>query len=297
MVILAPLKNNQLYLYFMLNKLSVTKFKIFIAKILYKLVIPFFGKKTRVIKRNGIFYEVDLSEGIDLSLFLFGNFQSHVTKNKFLKITPGNTIIDIGGNFGIMALQFAKASPGGKVISFEPTHYAISRFKRNLELNPALSQQISVVNSFVSSSTTVNANIVAFSSWKVSGEKTKEVKHPVHLGSQKSTEGVGSVTLDDYTALNNIDRIDVIKIDTDGHEFMVLNGAEKSLAKYHPRVIFEVGQYIMNEKNIDFNFYLNYFNKLGYQLFDSVSGKKVTDLNWKNIIPSLGTTDIIAIPI
>jgi len=280
----------------MKHNIPITRIKIFIARILYKLVIPFFGKKKRVIKRNGLIYEVDLSEGIDLSLFLFGNFQSHVTKNKFLNISKGDTIIDIGGNFGIMALQFAKAAPGGRVISFEPTHYAISRFQRNLELNPALKQQISIVNSFVSDKTTNVSDIIAFSSWKVSGEKTNDTKHPVHLGSQKSSEGVGSVTLDDFTSSNSFDRIDVIKIDTDGHEFMVFNGAKKTLAKYRPRVIFEVGQYVMKEKNIDFSFYLDYFNNLGYQLFDAKSSKKVNADNCNNIIPKLGTIDVIAMP-
>jgi FkbM family methyltransferase len=276
--------------------IPITRLKIFIAKILYKLVTPFFGKKSRVIKRNGIVYEVDLSEGIDLSLFLFGNFQSHVTKNKFLKLPADATILDVGGNFGIMALQFAKAAPKGKVISFEPTHYALSRFQRNLELNPALKERISVVNSFVSSETTANANIVAFSSWKVSGEKEEANHHPVHLGTQKSSEGVGAVTLDYFTSSNKIDKVDLIKIDTDGHEFMVLGGAKACIANYRPKLIFEVGQYVMKEKNIDFSFYIDYFSTLGYQLFDSKSGKKVTLKNCNTIIPALGTIDIVAIP-
>jgi FkbM family methyltransferase len=276
--------------------IPITRFKIFGARILYKSITPFVGKKNRVIKRNGLNYEVDLSEGIDLSLFLFGNFQSHVTKNKFLNISPDATILDVGGNFGIMALQFAKSAPHGRVISFEPTHYALSRFQRNLELNPDLKQEISVINSFVSDKTTANPNIVAFSSWKVSGEKEDGIKHPIHLGTRKSTEGVGSVSLDDFISTNNITRIDLIKIDTDGHEFMVLKGAEKSLEKYHPKVIFEVGQYVMKEKNIDFSFYLDFFTKLDYQLFDSKSGKQVTASNCLKIIPALGTTDIVAIP-
>jgi len=270
--------------------------KISIAKVLYKLVIPIYGKKSRVIKRNGINYEVDLSEGIDLSLFLFGNFQKHVTNNKFLKLPLDATILDVGGNFGMMALQFAKNAPNGEVISFEPTHYAISKFERNLELNPDLKNHIIIVNSFVSSESKTNADIKAFSSWKVSGEKKTIDQHPVHLGTPKSTEGVGSITLDEYSVKNKLNKVDLIKIDTDGHEFMVLNGAKACIAQFRPKVIFEVGQYVMKEKNIDFSFYIDYFNKFNYKLVDSESGKLLTTKNHNNIIPELGTIDIIALP-
>ena len=280
----------------MLNNLPITRMKISIAKVLYKLVIPFYGKKSRVIKRNGINYEVDLSEGIDLSLFLFGNFQKHVTNNKFLKLPLDATILDVGGNFGMMALQFAKNAPNGEVISFEPTHYAISKFERNLELNPDLKNHIIIVNSFVSSESKTNADIKAFSSWKVSGEKKTIDQHPVHLGTPKSTEGVGSITLDEYSVKNKLNKVDLIKIDTDGHEFMVLNGAKACIAQFRPKVIFEVGQYVMKEKNIDFSFYIDYFNKFNYKLVDSESGKLLTTKNHNNIIPELGTIDIIALP-
>ncbi|MBL7933270.1 MAG: hypothetical protein JNL60_15295, partial [Bacteroidia bacterium] len=109
----------------MLNSwLPITRIKIFGAKILYKVTTLFVGKNKRVIVRDGVNYEVDLAEGIELSLFLFGKFQSHITNNPFLKIKPDFTIIDIGANVGLMTLQFAKLVPQGKVYSFEPTFYA-----------------------------------------------------------------------------------------------------------------------------------------------------------------------------
>lgn len=280
----------------MLNSLPITRLKISIAKVLYNLVVPFYGKRSRIIKRNGISYEVDLSEGIDLSLFLFGNFQKHVTKNRFLKMPLDATILDVGGNFGMMALQFAKDAPMGEVISFEPTHYAISKFVKNLELNPDFKKHIFIVNSFVSSESTQNADIKAFSSWKVSGEKRTNDQHPVHLGTPKSTEGVSSITLDEYLLKSKLTKVDLIKIDTDGHEFMVLNGAKNCMKQFRPKVIFEVGQYVMKEKNIDFSFYFDYFGKFNYKLIESKSGKELTIKNQNKIIPELGTVDIIALP-
>ena len=58
------------------NKLPITKIKIAIARILYKTVKIFIRNNPIDVKRAGINYELDLTEGIDLSIFLFGGFQN-----------------------------------------------------------------------------------------------------------------------------------------------------------------------------------------------------------------------------
>ncbi len=280
----------------MLNSwLPITRIKIFLAKILYKATTIFVGKEKRIIDRNGIKYEIDLSEGIELSLFLFGAFQKHITKNSFLTIKDDFTIIDIGANVGLMTLQFAELVPRGKVYSFEPTFYALDRLKKNLGLNPGLAKRVTVINSFVSETSNTNPDIVAFSSWKVNGERDAN-DHPVHLGTPKSTEGVPAISLDDFTEANQLAKIDFIKIDTDGHEYEVLKGAKKAIAKYKPKIIFEIGLYVMDEKNISFDFYFNYFKGLGYKLMDTKTDAEITLDNYRRYIPKNGSTDLIAIP-
>lgn len=279
----------------MLNSwLPITRIKIFLAKILYKTVTLFVGKEKRIIKRNGVKYEIDLSEGIELSLYLFGNFQKHITNNRFLSIKKDFVIIDIGANVGLMTLQFAQLVPEGKVYSFEPTHYALNRLKKNLDLNPNLSPRITVINSFVSENTTSSPNIIAFSSWKVNGERNNN-DHPVHLGTPKSTEGVPSITLDDFCSSENMEKIDFIKIDTDGHEYEVFKGAQNAISKYKPIIIFEIGLYVMDEKNISFSYYFDYFTNLGYSLFDTKTNFKIDLDNFQKHIPKKGSTDLIAI--
>lgn len=281
----------------MLNSwLPITRIKIFLAKILYKTTTLFVGKEKRIIDRDGVKYEIDLSEGIELSLYLFGNFQKHVTKNSFLTIKDDFTIIDIGANVGLMTLQFAKLVPKGKVYSFEPTFYALERLKRNLSLNAELAKHVTVINSFVSEKSSENPGIVAFSSWKVNGERGAN-DHPVHLGTPKAAEGVPAISLDDFAETNRLEKIDFIKIDTDGHEYEVFKGARKAIAKYKPKIIFEIGLYVMDEKNISFDFYFNYFRDLGYKLMDTKTDAQITMSNYRKYIPKNGSTDLIAIPV
>lgn len=275
------------------NTLPVTRIKIGIAKILYRFVRVFYGKNNFVISRSGIYYEIDLTEGIDLSLFLFGSFQKHIISRKFARLTDHAIVLDVGANFGAISLQFARLIPQGIVYAFEPTHYALKKLKRNISLNPVLSSRIKVYNTFVSSRSTAIAELKAFSSWDVSGRR-KENLHPIHLGEEKSTDGVGAISLDDFCNQNKLTRVDLIKIDTDGHEPEVLQGAKEIISKFRPYIIFEIGMYIMEEKGIDFLFYVNYFKELNFQLINSRTGAIITMENHKTHIPSKGSIDILA---
>lgn len=283
---------------FITDRLPITKIKIGIAKILYRIVRFFVRKNHFVIRRNGIQYEIDLGEGIDLSLYLFGNFQNHVYQNKWLDIQPDDVIIDIGGNFGIMSLNYAKEVPNGQVYAFEPTHYALQKFKRNLSLNPELANHITVLQNFVSAHPAEKALAPTYSSWKVDGsDETGEQIHDVHLGAAKSTEGVSTTTIDIFVEQQQLKRVDHIKIDTDGHEYEVLQGAIQTLNNFKPTVIFEIGRYIMVERGIDYRHYETLFSKAGYTLRHPTSGEQITWQNHASYIPKLGTIDIIALPI
>jgi FkbM family methyltransferase len=275
--------------------LPITRLKIAVAKLLYKATTLVVGKSKRIIKRRGVTYEADLSEGIDLSTFLFGSYQKHVLKNRFTALQSDSVVFDVGANVGTMTLEFARTCTRGKVFSFEPTHYALERLKRNLELNPDLAVRVQVINSFVTKQSSANPSIVAYSSWKVDGGRTGR-EHPVHLGTPQSADGVPAISLDDFCCRQQLKRVDFIKIDTDGHEHQVLMGAHETIERYRPRVLFEIGQHAMAENNIDFSFYNDFFGDLKYSLFDTKTSRPVSLENYRRCIPALGTTDLIAVP-
>ena len=279
-----------------LNNLPITRFKLLIARILFNLVKPFYGTGKRIIERSGLKFEVDITEGLDLSLFLFGNFQKHVSDNKYINLHEDAIVFDVGANVGIMSLNFAQKIRNGKVYAFEPTHYAMRKLKRNLELNPELASLILPINTFVSSEEKKSIDIKAFSSWKID-KKVGTDQHQVHGGSAMSTDGVPTITLDEYVKEENIISLDFIKIDTDGHEFDVLSGASQTISRFKPDIIFELGQYVMEERGIDFMVYESYFNKLKYMLSDAATNNEITKNNYRKMIPAQGTIDILALPI
>jgi FkbM family methyltransferase len=279
----------------LINRLPLTQIKLILGRILYHAVHLICRSDKRTIVRNGITYEIDLSEGIELSVFLFGSFQRHVSRNRYTSLPGDAVIFDVGANSGMISLQFAKLVPQGRVYAFEPTFYAFSKLKRNLELNPGLAKRVVAVQSFVSSSTLEKHDIKAYASWKVAGI-TDGIKHRIHGGVEKSTEGIGAVSLDDFCEQHKVARLDFMKIDTDGYELEVLKGAGKVISRFSPVIIFETGVYAMNERGLDFSDYIEFFNTRPYSLFNSINLKKINARNYDRYIPLKATIDILAVP-
>ena len=277
-----------------LDKIPMTRVKLFTARILYLVFHTLLLKDNHLIRRKGVVYQVDLSEGVDLSLFLFGNFQNHVVNQRFVELKDDAVIIDVGANIGSMALRFAQRVPRGHVYAFEPTDYAFGKLLNNLALNPHLAKRITPVQLFLSEQTKSEHQIHAYASWKVDGSAPNI--HPMHGGAIKSAQSVSCVTLDDYCLKNRIQRVDLIKIDTDGHELRVLQGARRTVEKNRPYIIFEMGLYLLKEQKIEFEQIYRYFAGYDYYLLNTKGGRQITLENFSCRIPGRSTTDIVAVP-
>src|SRR5580765_6954084 len=199
----------------LLHRLPLTRIKLLAARVIYRALRLVLRDDRRRIRRKGINYEVDLSEGIDLSLFVFGGFQDHVTKSKNFSVKSDAIILDVGANIGAMALRFAQCTPQGHVYAFEPTAYAYQKLLRNLSLNPELSARTTPIQAFLSDQIEASRSVQAYSSWKVDGSATDA--HPVHGGVIHDGESVAVLTIDEFCRTQEIERVDLIKIDTDGH--------------------------------------------------------------------------------
>ena len=275
--------------------IPITRIKLFIARMLYCIVRFWSSSDSKTVVRNGLNYALDISEGIDLSLYLFGSFQKYVTSSRFFSLRPDSIVIDVGANIGVTALNYAKAVPEGKVFAFEPTHYAFAKLKHNVALNPGLSNRIVVIQAFVSHTPSARTDLSAYSSWKVD-RKHYQGQHPVHGGLIQSSESVPATSIDEFCLRNDISRVDLIKIDTDGHEYDVLTGAVNTIRQFRPIIIFEAGLYIMREQHIDFQTYMTFFDSLDYCLSDSKNNREITSVNCGTRIPAKGTIDILAKP-
>ncbi|MCB2206379.1 FkbM family methyltransferase [bacterium] len=244
---------------------------------------------------DGITYALDLSEGIDLSLYLTGGFQKHLLQRAGVSGTV-RTVFDVGANSGVMSLQFVQRYPEATVYAFEPSEYANRRFDENLALNPELAERIVRVKSFVADRKVVPDSYTSYSSWRVDTlRRNGHPRHPVHYGvSHESVDRY--TTLDDFCSEHAIQSVDLIKIDTDGYEYEVLQGAARILRENHPTVLFELALYMLEERHITYPALVQPLLDNGYWLSDLQSWKHVSIATVRELVPRFGSIDVLAVP-
>lgn len=71
-------------------------------------------------------------------------------------------------------------------------------------------------------------------------------------------------TLDNIFYDNNI-KVDFIKIDTEGWEYYILKGGEKTIKTFKPIIQLEYSEINMKQCDINPEQLLNYINELGYK--------------------------------
>jgi FkbM family methyltransferase len=154
-----------------------------------------------------------------------------VTSQVLPFLPPNGVLIDVGANCGLFTEQILRERDV-KAYLFEPVpkyfNYCKSKFenKENVVIeNVALTER--------------SGNLQIFVDRQNLGWNT--------LLQTKCTPGMTPVdikaeTFDTYAERNNIDKIDVIKIDVEGSEFRVLKGMQKTLSKLKqkPVIICEV---------------------------------------------------------
>jgi FkbM family methyltransferase len=216
-------------------------------------------------RRGRINWNLDLDEGIDFAIFLFGHFEPGTVRFFQKRIRPGSVVLDIGANIGSHTLPLAQCvAPSGKVHAFEPTEFAFSKLLSNIALNPELAHLIVANHMFLSATQEENVPAQVYSSWPLI--PTPGV-HPKHLGRLQSTSGASAVTLDSYCREHRIERVDWIKLDVDGNEFTVLQGARETLSRCKPNIVMELSPYGFREAGQSFTEFVNYLLGFGYQIY------------------------------
>jgi FkbM family methyltransferase len=224
-------------------KQLTTMTKLRIATVLSKLAIG--GRRLRglghcdVFRRRNLTWSLDLNEGIDLSIYLFGRFEREVFQAYKKIIQPGSVVLDIGANIGAHTLPMALlCGQAGAIYAFEPTLYAIDKLKENLSLNPSLRQQTFIHHALLTNQSDSSAPDSIPSSWQLSDCGNDE-RHPQHGGRYRRLGDAAVVTLDQFAKQRSLQRIDLIKLDVDGNEWPVLWGAAQTIARFKPTIIME----------------------------------------------------------
>lgn len=180
----------------------------------------------------------------------------------FLKqhVKSGDVIFDIGAHLGLMSVISSQLSgPSGKVYAFEPSASTFGLLNKVLALN---SGQATVIAEQMAVSNAVGNIRFYLSSDLGSNSNSLVEKH--HLN--RDAVEVACTTIDAYAKKQGIVLIHLLKIDAEGSELQVLQGAKEVLLNQRPKVILAIHpRLIRNNANEPKEIY-ELINSLNYSI-------------------------------
>jgi FkbM family methyltransferase len=166
-----------------------------------------------------------------------------------------NTYIDIGAHIGTTVLPFSRLYKS--IYAFEANKDNYKLLEENVKMNSI--GHCKLYNTGVYNKSTLG----------------KMLQHGNNSGCFyfKETDDGDTRTIKIDDILNDSVKVDFIKIDTEGSELYVIQGAEKCLHANKPLIQIELNGLSKSLYNIEDSSVLSYLGSLGYQIYDSsISG-------------------------
>lgn len=206
-------------------------------------------------------------ENIRLSVFLSSSqdssfFQgiSRIPKwnpiHEIYKLKNNEIFVDIGANIGFYSLLAAKKiTSTGKVFSFEPSSREFKRLLENVERNQI--KNLCALNCALGEKTQVSSLLIEPFHSGLNKISLKTIK------TQKN-QNTWVLTFDQlFHSFNK--KINLIKIDTEGSEWQVLQGMKNCLRnKQIKKIIIEIHEEYLRENNIKKDFIYSFLKKFGF---------------------------------
>lgn len=199
---------------------------------------------------------------LDAYIYAHGLYEPHIVRELINNINEGDTCIDIGANIGHHAIIMAQiVGVNGKINAYEPIPFIRTQMEESIALNNL--KNVTIIPEALSNKEgelilNVNVGNVAGSSF---------------VNKEDGNQGlsINTRTLDSY----NYSKISFIKLDVEGFEYSVLQGAEKTISSLHPVVLFEYSPtYYKKNSATDSKDILLFFKKYNYKLIDLEDNRK-----------------------
>ena len=198
--------------------------------------------------RRGLRFEMVTRQEIGQFLVDKGHFEGREIQFLVAFAEPGDVVLDVGANIGHFTAPLARAvGAEGTVHAFEPVAFSRRRLERTLELN-GLGNVI--INPVAVGATNGSLDIATygpgFESWATT--VPRQVKLGFRMVEPVDVTTVDAVTLDGYCEARGIEHVAIAKIDAEGAEPAVMDGAAGLLeAQAVDLLLFEVSDVALPE--------------------------------------------------
>lgn len=215
--------------------------------------------------------------------YLAGLYEPDVTRAIEAHCSAGMTTIDIGAHRGYFTLIMSRiVGPEGRCIAFEPEPDNARFLRTTIAANHLTNVRVEQLAIGAASGT------VAFR-----GHELSTMGRLDALVGESSRHAFGdyvmveATTLDAYATSLPLDRLDFAKVDVEGAERMVIDGASETLRRFRPTLLIEVHDFERAEAHA--RTLVTMLRELDYAVNDVASGSEVDPATYQG-----GT--ILAIP-
>jgi len=196
------------------------------------------------------------NDTISNSLANYGYWENNLIKYAEKYLNDDSIILDIGANIGTWSIPLAVKNR--KIYSFEPYDSSYYALCGNIFLN---NKELIIYPRHCAITNNINM------------KTTIHLSESINIGGCKLIETNNSEQKNKYTLATldsfQFDKIDLIKIDVEGHELNVLKSGEQTILKYKPVILFECwdneSKHWNGIENTGIEL-MNYINLLGYKI-------------------------------
>jgi FkbM family methyltransferase len=214
-------------------------------------------------------FNIDTTYPMEGTVWLGGTYDRQTTKFLQATLRSDDVFLDIGANCGALTLVAASVIKTGQIYAFEAAPALQSRLAQNLTSNPELADRVHLVaiglgeargKLFYQEDPGFRGNGSLFSDGALANALAVEI-----------------ITLDEWIAVNAVPRVNVIKIDVEGMEYAVFQGAKALLERDHPLIYFESMPNNLIGKAHTIGEMYQYLSDLGYKILDPQQPEKALD--------------------
>lgn len=184
-------------------------------------------------------------------------------KNLLVKINV-EVIFDVGANVGQTTQKYRKLFPRSKIYSFEPFSNVFNTYSINTEGDKMIHKnQIALSDNIGESSFFTHKCHYTNSLLPISDKYKSENNYKLESKIKVKTD-----TLDNFCEKNNINRINILKMDVQGGEMLVLEGSKEMLSKKAIDLIYTEVEFVAIYENQPlFDDIKKYLMDYGYILY------------------------------
>jgi FkbM family methyltransferase len=209
------------------------------------------------VRRKGLRWVLTPSDYCQSSLFWLGERDRWELYHLKKLLSRDSVIIDIGANFGHLAIRLARSlGPESRMIAVEPSPANLDRLRRNIALN-RLEHQIEVVPVGLSD-VSGTASIV---------EEEGNSGHTQTRPAGESPVQIALSTVDAVVRDRGLKRIDALLIDVEGLEDRVLRGAVDTIKRFQPLLVVELWPPVLRSRGSSVAEVAKLIHDIGYQLY------------------------------